>query len=279
MIAVLFIPLLLINLAYDILAKIGIYDLSAGIVIFSFFFEVLIIPLTIYKTFSGYKVKNEKKAIIRHNIIMIVISLLLSFIGIYAAATIPDTINAFERMNADQITAACTTFGVDMREKGIALNWTLALPVLYVLVSTVPSKIRKNQKAKKEREEILAGLSEKDKALYLEEEAKINRRSKKITVKKVLINLLPVYSIVVCVIISRQIVFYFLMAAIWREIINAVLRLVLKNKMKEAQERAKQNQQLNIASSETEHFESNDETSNKEEKTQIENVEKEVSLQ
>lgn len=240
MIVVLFIPLLLINFAYDILAKAGIYDISVGIILFSLFFEILIIPLTLYKTFSGYKVKNEKKAIVRHNVIMIVVSILLSLIGIYAAATIPETITAFDGMSSEEITVACTTFGVDMREKGIALNWTLALPMVYVLISTIPSKIRKNRKAKKEREEILKSLSEDDKALYLEEEEKAKQKAKKITVKSVLLNLLPVYSVIICLFISRQIVLYFLMAAMWREIINAILRFALKNKMAVAQEKAKQ---------------------------------------
>lgn len=240
MIVVLFIPLLLINFAYDILAKAGIYDISVGIILFSLFFEILIIPWTLYKTFSGYKVKNDKKAIVRHNVIMIVVSILLSLIGIYAAATIPETITAFDGMSSEEITVACTTFGVDMREKGIALNWTLALPMVYVLISTIPSKIRKNRKAKKEREEILKSLSEDDKALYLEEEEKAKQKAKKITVKSVLLNLLPVYSVIICLFISRQIVLYFLMAAMWREIINAILRFALKNKMAVAQEKAKQ---------------------------------------
>lgn len=226
---VLFIPLGVEIFAFTLLQSMGMMNAAVGIVLYSLFFEILICPITIMRTFNNLSIKKRSvKATIAINVAFIVASLLLSIIGIYATTVLPEALkNAFE-FSETELTNVFTLFGVDLRESGFKFNWSLLIPVAYFVIAFVPDKIKKKRAANKNREEIMKNLSDEDKAMYLEEETKMK---KKINIKDILLSLLPLYIAIISVFIARFIVLYWLFCVVWKYGVNFVLKKMLHKKI------------------------------------------------
>lgn len=266
----------ILNLVFEGLNSVGVINVGIALIIFSFFAQLFLLPFGIrsglqdrknrkkkemldelaknYKdkmqdaeALEEYKRKqaeiNErgKKPKKGTGCLIVLLQLFIIFCILSSISLITTKVNVIQGLSDEMMKEAYTFLGMNLLEMGITFTSSLIIPIAYILICFMPSRIRSYKAQKREKEKIKEEMTEEE----LKAVEKDVVKPDPLTIVMKVIGILPLFLIAYFALrVPRFYVLFWMANSLWKtaqlfvaSIIYKKVVLVIKEKIKENKEK------------------------------------------